>query len=782
MSKPMLMAGQTDAAGEPSRGLTAAEVARRLADVGPNAVIEPPRRPLQAFLGHFWAPVPWMLEAAILLQAMLGEYVEAAVIAALLVFNAVLASLQNERAQSALAALKSKLALTASVRRDGTWLTILAQDIVPGDIVKLTLGAIVPADARLVSGAVQLDQSMLTGETAFVEAGPGRAADAGAIVRRGEAVAEVTATGARTFSGRAAELVRTAHVESAEQRAILGVVRNLAVLNGFVLVLMVGYAHAQGMVLAHVITLVLTAVLASVPVALPATFTLAAALGAKRLIGEGVLPTRLSAVEEAATMDVLCSDKTGTLTQNTLEVVEVKAAAGFEDGELMALAALASAEGGADPLDAAIRAAARGSDLSGFRLVRFTPFDPAVKIAEAEVATASGSWRVVKGAFAVVAAEAPPPQAMIAAMQESAAAGNRVLGVAAGPADGLRFAGLIALSDPPRADSAPLIAELGSLGINTVMVTGDAAITAAALAKRIGLAGAVNGGRTIPERVTPQGYGVFAGVLPEDKFRLVKAFQKTGHTVGMCGDGANDAPALRQAQIGIAVASATDAAKGAAGMVLTQPGLGGIVAAIKEGRSTFRRILTYTLNAVIKKVETVPFLGVGLLVTGHSVLTPLLMVILLVTNDFLSMSLTTDRAEPSAKPERWRIGAVTAAAVALGLVKLCYSSAVLLIGHYSLGYDIEMLRTLAFVTLAFGSQTTIYAIRDPRRILSSRPGPWIVFSSLIDIVLASVIALWGGLTAPLPVGVLVAVLASSILFALLLDAVKVPIFGRLGLA
>ena len=762
------------------QGLSAREAARRLDSLGANEVAEPPRKPLLAFLRHFWAPVPWMLEAAIILQGALGDYLEAAVIAGLLVFNAVLAFVQDERAQTALVALKSRLALTASARRDGAWMSVPARDLVVGDVVKLSLGTIVPADARLLSGTVLLDQSMLTGESVPAETGPGQPAYAGAIVRRGEAVAEVTATGVHTFSGHTAELVRIAHSESAEQHAILGVVRNLAVFNGVVLLLLIGYAEWHGMPLDRVVPLVLTAVLASVPVALPATFTLATALGAQRLVGLGVLPTRLSAVHEAATMDVLCSDKTGTLTQNALRLVAARACPGFENGKLLTLAALASAEGGRDPVDDAVRAAAADVTADpGLKLTRFVPFDPAAKLAEASVETSAGPWRVVKGAFAVVAALAPPPADMLAAMTELTAAGNRVLGVAAGPPDGLRFAGVLALSDPPRADSAPMIAELAALGISTVMVTGDAVATGTAIARQIGLIGPVCPGHAIPDQVAPGDYAVFAGVFPEDKFRLVKAFQKGGHTVGMCGDGANDAPALRQAQIGIAVASATDAAKGAAGMVLTEPGLGGVVAAIKEGRATFQRILTYTLNALIKKIETVLLLGAGLLMTGDAVLNPLLMVLLLVTNDFLTMSLTTDRARPSPLPNAWRIGPITMTAAILGVVKLAFSSAVLAVGHYWLALPIGALRTLAFVTLVFGSQATVYCIRERRRLWSSRPSAWIVLSSMMDIGIAGAVALSGVLTPALPLSVVGVLFAATLAFALLLDAVKAPVFAKL---
>jgi H+-transporting ATPase len=594
-------------------GLTNAEARKRLQEIGPNATPDTTERPLRRALGKFWAPVPWMLEAAIVLQLVLGKYVEAGIIAALLAFNAVLGLFQESRAQATLAALKSRLALNASVRRDGAWKTVPAVELVPGDVVKLSLGGVVAADVRLTTGEVLLDQSMLTGESVPIEAGAGVQTFAGALVRRGEAVAEVTATGVRTKFGRTAELVRTAHVVSSQQKAVLRVVRNLATFNGVVIVLLVAYAYFLSMPASEIVPLVLTAVLASIPVALPATFTLATALGARALAKLGVLPTRLSAVDEAATMDVLCSDKTGTLTQNALTVTAIRPEAGFDEAQVLALAALASSDGGQDPVDAAIREAAKSkASKDALTLVKFTPFDPANKMSEATVTDAGGTTqRVVKGAFTSVAGLAPSSPTAGTAATELEGQGFRLLAVAAGLPTAMKLVGLIALSDPPRADSGALITELHTLGVRTVMVTGDAPATALIVAHAVGLTGPVCPPGPIPKEVHPESFAVFAGVLPEGKYQLVKAFQAAGHTVGMCGDGANDAPALRQAQIGIAVSTATDVAKSAAGMVLTKPGLPGIVMAVKEGRVTFQRILTYTLNSITKKIVTVLFPGAG---------------------------------------------------------------------------------------------------------------------------------------------------------------------------
>src|SRR5271157_4737693 len=387
----------------PQNGLTSDEARDRLRKVGPNTMPDTTERTLRRALSKFWAPVPWMLEAAIVLELVLGKAVEAAIIAGLLVFNAALGLFQESRAQATLAALKSRLALNASVRRDGAWKTVPAAELVPGDVVKLSLGAVVAADVHLTGGEVLLDQSMLTGESVPIEAGAGVQTYAGALVRRGEAVAEVTATGAHTKFGRTAELVRTAHVVSSQQKAVLRVVRNLAGFNGVVIVLLVAYAWLLKMPLDEIIPLVLTAILASIPVALPATFTLASALGARALAKLGVLPTRLSAVDEAASMDVLCADKTGTLTRNALTVTTVRPMAGFDEAHVLALAALASSDGGEDPVDGAIRSAAASKPVSDApTLIKFDAFDPAKKMSEATALDAAGSQqRIVKGAFAI---------------------------------------------------------------------------------------------------------------------------------------------------------------------------------------------------------------------------------------------------------------------------------------------------------------------------------------------------------------------------------------------
>ena len=762
-------------------GLTSDAAKIRLDKDGPNAMPDTSAHPLRNALIKFWAPVPWLLEAAILLQVGLHKYLEAAVIAGLLVFNAALAWFQEGHAQATLAALKSRLALNASVRRDGVWRTVPAAELVRGDLVKLSLGGVVAADVQLLDGSVLLDQSMLTGESLPIEAGPGVNTYAGSLVRRGEATGVVTATGIRTKFGRTAEMVRTAHVVSSQQKAVLRIVRNLAIFNGGVIVFIGTYARFHAMPWYEIIPLLLTSVLAAIPVALPATFTLAAALGARALAKLGVLPTRLTALDEAATIGVLCSDKTGTLTRNQLFVTSVRPMPGFDEAHILGLAALASSDGGQDSVDAAIRSAAAQKPAADLpKLTSFVPFDPGTKTSEAMATDAKGRpARIVKGAFTVVAGMAAPAPAAAAIADNLEKQGFRVLAVAAGPPAAIQLLGFIALSDPPRPDSASLISELKALGVRTVMVTGDAPATAAIVAHAVGLEGAVCLAGPIPEAVKPEDFAVFASILPEGKFDLVKAFQKNGNTVGMCGDGANDAPALRQAQIGIAVSTATDVAKSAAGVVLTEAGLGGIVAAVKEGRITFQRILTYTLNSVLKKIVQVLLLAVGLVMTGHAVLTPMLMVIVMITGDFLAMSLTTDRVRPSANPNSWQIGRITGAGVILGLCFLMFATTVLAIGKFELQLETSGLQTLSAVAIVFGSQATIYAIRSRRRLWGLRPTKWLVLSSIADLLIISTLAVRGIAMAPLPLYVIACEFAGALVFGLVLDSIKIPVFARL---
>ncbi len=765
-----------------ANGLSSAEAARRLAECGPNTVVEDKPRLLQRVGNHFWAPVPWMLEATIVLQIAIGQRLTALMIALLLVLNVVLGVFQENRADAALALLKQRLTLRSRVKRDGAWLDLPAADLVPGDLVQVSLGDVVPADIALISGSLSVDQSMLTGESFPVEASGGNTSYAGSLVRRGEATATVITTGTRTYYGRTAELVSIAHVDSAEQKAVLAIVRNLTVMNFVIAIGIVAYALFIRISIEQITLLVLTALLSAVPVALPATFTLAAALGARTLAMKGVLLTRLSALHEAATIDVLCSDKTGTLTLNELTVAAVRSVkSDYDESDILGFAALASSTAGDDPIDSAIRKEVKqkASAHAPPNATSFTPFDPEAKLAAATAMLGGQEIRIVKGAPAAVAALAVINEDAASQLDALNRAGYRTLAVAAGPEGAMELIGFVAFGDPPRRDSAELLGELRTLGVLPVMVTGDAAATAATIAHAIGLDGKVCPPGEIPESVGPNDFAVYAGVFPEQKFELVKAFQRQGHAVGMCGDGANDAPALRQAQMGIAVSTATDVAKAAAGIVLTEPGLGGIVAAIREGRSAFQRVLTYTLMILVNKCVTLVVLGTGLIITGHAVLTPLLQALAMLTNDFVTMARAADRARPSPYPNAWRTRNLTLAAIPLGAFRLFYLLMILSLSWHFLGLTPEQTQTLTFVMLGFAGQGNVYVLRERGRLWRSRPAPIMALASVCDVTLMACFATFGILMAPLPVWIIGMLIATTFVFTLTMDTIKLAVFAHL---
>ena len=764
------------------RGLTSSEAAAKLAQYGPNQAAEERPHALLALLGKFWAPVPWMLELTIVVELLLRRYREAAVIGVLLIFNAGIGLLQEKRARSALSLLRQRLEIQARVLRDGRWQLLPARDLVPGDAIHIRVGDMSPADVQIASGQVLLDQSALTGESLPVEAGPGQPAYAGTMVRRGEASGCVTVTGTRTTFGRTTELVRLAKSRGHLETIIFSIVKYLGVLDALLVAGVLVYALAAGLPAGDVLPFALILLVASVPVALPATFTVATALGAMELAREGVLVTRLAAIEEAAGMDVLCSDKTGTITQNRLAVSAVRPLAPYTDDELLRLASLASEESTQDPIDLAIIAAARarGALPPATLKRRFVPFDPSTKRSEAVLSDEHAGTRVVKGAPAAVLALCEAGGGATAGDVEAMAGdGSRVLAVAAGAAGVLRPVGLIALRDAPREDSAALIRRLRDLGVRVVMVTGDGPATAAAVARQVGI-----GDRVCPPEILRRedpasvlSYDVFAGVLPEEKFRLVAAFQRAGHTTGMTGDGVNDAPALKQAEVGIAVANATDVAKAAASMVLTNPGLSDVVAAVQTSRRIYRRMLTYTLNKIVKTCEISLFLSLGLILTGTFVTTPALIVLLLFTNDFVTMSIATDRVEAASTPRRWHVRPLALTGLSMAILVLALSYTIFFVGRDLLHLPLAQLQTLVFVMLVVSGQGTVYLMREHRHFWRSMPSRSLLASSFLDIVVVGFLATHGILMAPLRPALLATTMGLILLYLAAIDFIKVRLVG-----
>jgi H+-transporting ATPase len=765
-------------------GLTTVEAQNRLREFGPNRVAEERPRPLIAFLRKFLEPVPWMLEATIVLELVLGKQGEAAIITGLLVFNSLLSFLQENQANRALALLRRRLGVQARVLRDGRWQLAPAEELVSGDVVHLRMGDLVPADIRLFDGVVLCDESELTGESLPVEKSAGANLYAGSRLKRGEASGEVSATGQHTYFGKTAELVRKAKTASHLQEVIFTIVRYMVILDAALVGALLVYSIVAHLHWAEIVPFALILLVASVPVALPATFAVATAVGAVEMFHRGVLVTRLSAIEEAAAMDVLCTDKTGTITLNRLSLGELWPLNGRSSEELLGLAALASDAATQDPIDLAILEAAQAhkapEDVS--RRVQFIPFDPATKRSEAVYERSSGSLRVVKGGPDAISRLVQSGRDIAADVERLSARGSRVLAVAAREGNSLQMAGLVALEDRIRPDSKALVEDLHSLGIRVIMVTGDGATTARAVAAEVGIGGRVGSAQNLHNGAVEaaKNYDVFAALFPEDKYRLVEALQRDGHVVGMTGDGVNDAPALKQAEAGIAVSTATDVAKSAASIVLTESGLTGVVDAVKTGRRIYQRMLTYTLNKIIKTLEIGIFLSLGVMLTGTFVVTPLLIVLLLFTNDFVTMSIATDRVSYSTKPDRWNIGTLMLTAGALAAVILMLSFFVFFAGRDFLHLPIPQLQTLVFLMLVFTGQGNVYLVRERGRLWHSRPSRWLILSSAADVIVVSLMAMGGILMAPLPWPLIVALLALVLVFLLLIDGLKIRIFGHFG--
>ena len=777
----------TDAQGSDHRppGLTEIEAQRRLKQYGPNAIPEPRRHPLLTLLNKFWGPIPWMLETTIVIQLLLGKAAEAAVIAALLVANALVSFVEEGRASRALDLLRHRLTATARVLRDGAWRSAPSASLVPGDVVHLRMGDLSPADVRIAEGQVLLDQSALTGESVAVEAGAGATAYAAAAIRRGEATGEVVATGAKTYFGKTAELVRTAHSTSHLSVMIFKIVRILIAIDAVLITALLVYATWADLPLREVLPFALILLVASVPVALPATFTLATALGAAELARSGVLLTRLSAIEEAAGMDVLCTDKTGTLTQNRLTLIAMQRMAAASDDELLRFAALASDPATQDPIDLAILSAARAQGVlaDAPSRIAFTPFDPASRYALGRYQRSGGELWVVKGASQAVLALTGAAPGASEAIERFAASGARVLAVAQGDSrTSLRLAGLLALEDPPRADSAALVKGLKELGIRVVMVTGDNAATASAIARQVGINGSVAAADTLDHITREQAldYGIYARVFPEHKIRLVRLLQSAGHVVGMTGDGVNDAPALKQADVGIAVASATDVARAAAGVALTAPGLIDALTAVKISRCIYQRMLTYTINKIMKTLEIAVFLTVGVILTRTFVITPLLIVLLLFTNDFVTMSIATDRVAFSPRPDRWNVRTLMLSGSLLAGLVLILSFSVFFFGRDMLGLNLPELQTLVFVMLVATGQGNVYLVRERGPFWRSPPSRWLMVSSIIDLLVVSTMASTGILMAPVSPKLILGLLAVVAVYLFILDQLKVQMFRRLA--
>jgi H+-transporting ATPase len=787
-------------------GLSEEEAARRLAQYGPNRLEEKRVNPILKFLSYFWGPIPWMIEVAAVLSAVVRHWVDLGIIAVLLVFNAVVGFWQEHQAANAVEALKRQLALKARVRRGGLWGEVEADRLVPGDVVRLRLGDIVPADVVLAEGEyLSVDQSALTGESLPVDKKTGDPAYSGSLVKQGEMEGLVTATGGSTYFGKTAQLVASAKSVSHYQRAVLTIGDYLIYLSLGLAVILVLVMLFRGTPLITLAQFALILLVSAIPVAMPAVLSVTMAVGAVVLARMKAIVTRLDSIEEMAGMDVLCSDKTGTLTQNRLTLGEPVVFGAKDAQELILAGALASKEEDRDAIDTAVIGGLSDPKvLQGFRQTSFTPFDPVHKRTEAQVEGPGGeAFRVTKGAPQVVL-EMCRPEAAVAEsagqrVEEYARQGYRTLGVARRRESGEKpgpweFLGILPLYDPPREDSADTIRRAEQHGIRVKMVTGDNEAIAKQISGELGLGENIHLADElfkegpqhprVPVKVAKavEAAGGFAQVFPEHKFEIVEALQERGHIVGMTGDGVNDAPALKQANTGIAVSGATDAARAASALVLTAPGLSVIVKAVEEARKIFERMNSYAIYRIIETIRIMFFVVVAMIVFNFYPITTVMIILLALLNDFPIMTIAYDNTWLDPRPVRWDMRRVLYVSTTLGLIGVVETFGLLLIARLLLGLGQEQIQSFIYLKLAVAGHLTLFVARA-RQPFYRKPYPalTLLLAVLGTQAVAACIVGFGIFVAAIPWSYVGLIWGYCLVWVFIEDAVKLQVYHHLGM-
>jgi H+-transporting ATPase len=742
------------------KGLSSPEAVKRLTQYGPNDIVEKKRSAILAVLLYFWGPIPWMIEAAAIISAFLQNWDDLVIITALLVVNVIVRSWQENKATNAIELLKQKLALRAKVLRDEKWADLPARDLVPGDIVRLRLGNIVPADTKLVDGAyLQIDESALTGESLPVEKHPGDVAFSSSIVRQGEMNALVVTTGMNTYFGRTTKLVEEARTKSHFQGAVVKIGDYLIILAAAMVTVtsIVGLFRQQPPL--EILQFGLVLIVAAIPAAMPAVLSVCMTIGASALAKKEAIVSKLVAIDEMAGVDVLCADKTGTITKNELTVGEVKTFKKYTANDVLLYATLASREEDKDPIDDAIITKARTLDgmpasISGCTVSSFKPFDPVSKRSEATVEGKDGhGFQVTKGASQAVLSlvdDRDVEEVVNEDVNGFAEKGYRALGVAR--TDGGKdweYVGLIALSDPPREDSAATIKTAQSMGIEVKMVTGDHAAIAKEVSQLVGLGTNVVTSSSILDKPDSEAESViekadgFAEVFPEHKYRIVDLLQKRGHIVCMTGDGVNDAPALKKADCGIAVAGATDAAKSAAAVVLTKPGLSVIIDAVTESRKIFQRMTNYAIYRINETFRVLFFISLSIIVFRLYPVTALMIVLLALLNDLPIMTIAYDNVRISQKPEKWNMRTLLGISSFLGGMGTASSFGLLIIGLQVLHLNPLVLQSFIYLKLSVAGHLTLFVARTKGRFWSVRPAKPLLLAVILTQLTATMITVYG---------------------------------------
>ncbi len=770
-------------------GLSQPEAEKRLIQYGPNELVERKTNPFLKFLSYFWGPIPWMIEVAVILSAAARHWPDFGIILVLLLANAVVGFWEEHQAGNAIDALKATLAIKARVKRDGKWTTPAARDLVPGDVIRLRMGDIVPADSRLLDGdAVEVDQSALTGESLPATRTSGEAVFSGSIVRQGEIGALVYATGANTYFGKTAELVQGADTVSHFQRAVLKIGNYLIILAVVLVAGIIAVAIFRGDPILTTLQFALVLTVAAIPVAMPTVLSVTMAVGARLLAKKKAIVTRLVAIEELAGVDVLCADKTGTLTQNKLTLGDPFGVNNIPAEQVIVAGALASRADNNDTIDLAVLGGLKDKEaLKGYQIRHFQPFDPVHKRTEAAVTGPGGkTFKVTKGAPQVIlalSANAGEVKAAVdKAVNEFAARGFRALGVARAEEDGKwQFLGVLPLFDPPRDDAAATIATARQMGVKVKMVTGDALAIAQETAKKLGMGANILDARGLGEAKDEETATVsesiekadgFAQVFPEHKFRIINALQKSGHIVGMTGDGVNDAPALKKADCGIAVSSATDAARAAAAIVLTTPGLSVIIDAIKESRKIFQRMNSYAMYRIAETLRVLIFMTLSILVFNFYPLTAVMIVMLALLNDGAILSIAYDNVHYKDQPEAWNMRLVLGIATVLGVFGVASAFGLFYLGERVFHLDRPHIQTLMYLKLSVAGHLTIFLTRTRGPFWSIRPARVLLFAVLGTQLVATLIAVYGLFMTPIGWSWALFVWAYALLWFLVNDRVK----------
>ena len=782
-------------------GLSNEEAQARLESYGYNELAEKKERPILKFLSYFWGPIPWMIEAAALLSGLIRHWPDFFIIVILLLANAVIGFWEEFQAGNAIAALKAKLALKARVKRAGKWTSQPSRNLVPGDIIRIRLGDVVPADARLMSEmSVEVDQSALTGESLPVKRQMGQAVFSGSVIRKGEAQAIVYATGTKSYFGKTAQLVQEAKTVSHFQGAVLKIGNYLIILAIVLVAVILTVALFRGDPMTEALQFALVLTVAAIPVALPTVLSVTMAVGARLLSAKETIVSRLVAIEELSGMDILCSDKTGTLTKNELTLGDPFAVDGVDPGQVIESAALCSKAENQDTIDLAVLNGVKSEAVFKDKTVdHFIPFDPVGKRTQARVRiTGKTPFKVTKGAPQVVLDlcdnKNTVKTAVETAINEFAGRGFRSLGVArTDDRDRWQFLGVLPLFDPPRNDSKETIATAKKMGVGIKMITGDQLAIGRETAKQLGMGTRIldaegfsgtryhESGRMDQSIEDADG---FAQVFPEHKFHIVEILQKHGHIVGMTGDGVNDAPALKKADCGIAVSGATDAARAAASMVLLAPGLSVIIDAIKESRKIFQRMTSYTIYRMAETIRVLLLMTLSILAFNFYPVTAVMIVLLALLNDGAILSIAYDNVHYADKPEAWNMPRVLGIATILGITGVIASFGLFYIGERLFHLNRDFIQSLMYLKLSVAGHLMIFVTRTRGPFWSIRPAKILFFAVVGTQILATLIAVYGIFMAPLGWGWALAVWGYALVWFLINDAVKLTayrVFDSTGL-